>query len=206
MWFAGAFLGLIFGAWVGGFSGAMAGLLIGLFGGLWLGTMSSKSGDDDGQSERQPRASTGGGSVEEKFRHIYKALEDIHWRLERIEKRESLKPSPMAGSAEPLAPAKQSEVTTPEASPLPSTLPVPAVQEPAPAMAAAMHTASKLQEPLVITPAPANASGDAAAAMRTQDEELAASLAALSATADSLQARVAAVDSATGVPERKSQK
>ncbi len=208
MWFAGAFVGLLLGALVGGFSGAMAGLLIGLFGGLWLSTLLKRSEDD--QTTSRQGASAG---IDENFKHIYKALEDIHWRLERIEKRESLKASPMgqtqATNKEAVAasPRPSVEVSTPMPAAVPNqasaTQPMASPAMPAIAVAsaaAATKAADSLDValdvvppavPLVVSPA---APETATAALQKADAELVASIAALSATADGLAARVAAAD------------
>src|SRR5688572_2716788 len=78
MWFAGLLIGLLIGslegrghAFFGAIAGAIAGAII---------SAALKSSMADGKT------ASGVGDLESKISHIYKSLEDIHWRLVRLEK------------------------------------------------------------------------------------------------------------------------
>ena len=97
MWFAGLLIGMVLGGLLGHGAGALAGAIFGAIAGAAYRAANSKRGEDDGESAQRLA------ELERKIDHIYKSLEDIHWRLVKLEKPgEEEAPRPLT---EPVAPA-----------------------------------------------------------------------------------------------------
>ena len=83
MWFWGALLGLFAGAATFGWKGAVVGTAIG-----WLAGMLISKQDTSTKETEKSR------DLEKRLAHTQKVLEDVHWRLERLEQQATLPPSP----------------------------------------------------------------------------------------------------------------
>ena len=99
MWFWGALLGLMAGAALFSWKGAIVGAAIG-----WLAGMLISKQDASSKETAKSR------DLEKRLAHTQKVLEDVHWRLERLEQQATLPPSPFAQAK--LA-AQQSAVAPP---------------------------------------------------------------------------------------------
>ncbi len=93
MWFIGLIVGAILGAGMHGFYGAMWGAIIGWLIALLLGRSSDAS--KHGASEEKFSG------LDKRVAHAQKSLEDIHWRLSRLEEKAGLPESPMATANAP---------------------------------------------------------------------------------------------------------
>jgi uncharacterized membrane protein len=80
MWFLGLLAGLVVGAMVGHGAGAVIGAILGAIGGAVYRANHPASRDAGGEAARRLA------EIERKLDHIYKSLEDIHWRLVKLEK------------------------------------------------------------------------------------------------------------------------
>ncbi len=79
MWFLGLLAGLVVGGMMGHGPGAFAGAILGIIAGVaYRAAHPAQSGDDRVQARRID-------ALERKVDHIYKSLEDIHWRLRHLE-------------------------------------------------------------------------------------------------------------------------
>ena len=87
MWFIGLIVGAIFGASLHGFSGAMWGAIIG-----WLIALVLKRNSD---TSKRGTAEDKFDRLDKRVTHAQKSLEDIHWRLSRLEEKAGLPASPM---------------------------------------------------------------------------------------------------------------
>ncbi len=85
MWIWGALLGLMAGAALFSWKGAVVGAAIG-----WLAGMLISKQDASSKETAKSR------DLEKRLAHTQKVLEDVHWRLARLEKEADLPPSPLA--------------------------------------------------------------------------------------------------------------
>jgi uncharacterized membrane protein len=81
MWFLGLMLGLIFGGMLGGAIGAAVGAFFGSIGGWVLGKLIGSTNSNTPHSAVASNA---------QLDRLQKAVEDIHWRLARLEKKQGL--------------------------------------------------------------------------------------------------------------------
>ena len=80
MWFLGLLAGMVTGGLIGHGAGAFAGAILGaVAGAVYRATHPAQSNGDHAPAQRIAE-------LERKVDHIYKSLEDIHWRLLRLEK------------------------------------------------------------------------------------------------------------------------
>ncbi len=116
MWFLGLILGLIFGAISGGGGGAAAGAFFGSLAGWLLGKL--MGGDQQSTARINP-------AVDDRLSALQRAIEDIHWRLQRLEKARGLSGSPMQdANGAATAPMLKAAAQTVQAADAPTT-PVP---------------------------------------------------------------------------------
>ena len=154
MWFWGALLGLMAGAALFSWKGAIVGAAIG-----WLAGMLISKQDASSKETANSR------DLETRLAHTQKVLEDVHWRLERLEKQAALPPSPLAQAvmaAQQPAVAPQTYADPMENLPSESTAAIdtqPLPVAPAPAMPATSAIKSKIEtvadSDRVVAPAPA---------------------------------------------------
>ena len=156
MWFWGALLGLMAGAALFSWKGAVVGTVIG-----WLaGMLISKQEASTKETEKSR-------DLEKRLVHTQKVLEDVHWRLARLEQQSALPPSPFAQAvmavqqAVVAAPTRvESAAQTPEVAAGPASHAAPLVEPAlgataaplAPAMAAPSITKSKIETVADIEP------------------------------------------------------
>lgn len=99
MWFAGLLIGMVLGATLGHGAGALAGAIVGAIAGAAYRAANPKRAGEDGESAQRLA------EIERKIDHIYKSLEDIHWRLVKLEKPgEEASPRPLTETEAPAAP------------------------------------------------------------------------------------------------------
>ena len=79
MWFLGLLAGMVVGGMIGHGFGAFAGAVLGAIAGAAYRSAHPAGTDDAGASTQRLA------EIERKIEHIYKSLEDIHWRLRKIE-------------------------------------------------------------------------------------------------------------------------
>ena len=79
MWFIGLIVGAILGGGLHGFDGAVWGAIIGWLIALLLGRSSIKA--------RQAESDDSVDKLAQRIAHLQKAVEDIHWRLSRLEEK-----------------------------------------------------------------------------------------------------------------------
>ena len=163
MWFWGALLGLMAGAAMFGWKGAVVGTAIG-----WLAGMLISKQDASSKETAKSR------DLEKRLAHTQKVLEDVHWRLARLEKEADLPPSPFAqavmaaqepavapqSGADPVQKLSSEGTVSIETQPLPVEPALAAtVLTPAPAMPAPSAIKSKMETVAdsenVAAPAPA---------------------------------------------------
>ena len=82
MWFIGLIVGAILGGGLHGFDGAVWGAIIGWLIGLLLGRNSTTA--------KQAKSEDSFDKLEQRITHVQKAVEDIHWRLNRLEEQSGL--------------------------------------------------------------------------------------------------------------------
>ena len=133
MWLWGSLLGLFVGASIHGWSGAFWGAVIGWLAGLLLVKQGKATEDTIKSSE-----------LEKQLAHTQKVLEDIHWRLDRLEKQSSLPPSPMAHAA--------MDASRPELKAPAPEVPVPSMETQGAAPAAEIQLLPPLIAPAIETP------------------------------------------------------
>jgi uncharacterized membrane protein len=80
MWFLGMLAGLVVGGIIGDGAGAIAGAILGTLAGAIYRANNPSQPRDDGAYEHRIA------DLERRVDHIYKSLEDIHWRLSALEK------------------------------------------------------------------------------------------------------------------------
>src|SRR3954463_12780131 len=89
MWFAGLLIGGLIGS-LGGYPSGVFGAIVGTIAGAIIGaTMKSVVGEGDGDGHSRNRDGRTSdpplAEVERRIAHIYKSLEDIHYRLAKLE-------------------------------------------------------------------------------------------------------------------------
>lgn len=110
MWFLGMVLGLLFGASVGGVWGALFGVIIGALAGALLGKLLKSGATEDNQTPGHAQTPTSA-----RLDKLQRAVEDIHWRLKRLEDAQGLAGSPLQ-SEKDAAPQTTSSTLSGEAS------------------------------------------------------------------------------------------
>jgi len=170
MWFAGLLIGALIGS-LGGIGSGLFGALVGAVAGAIIGTAIKPAGAKD-----QSAATLA--DLEFKINHIYKSLEDIHWRLVRLERPGEQPAAPVVepdAAAAPVATATDNvgryatvpaaAITPPQTVSIAGPSPTLSIEEAiafqdAPATAATEHAAVSAKPGFAATP-----SGDAASAV-----------------------------------------
>ena len=110
MWLIGLIVGAILGASMHGFYGAMWGAVIGWLAGLLLGR-SAGSAQPAAQDDKFDK-------LDKRLGHAQKAVEDIHWRLKRLEEKTGLTAPPIASDVKPATAPSPLPVVEAAASPV----------------------------------------------------------------------------------------
>ena len=126
MWFIGLIVGTILGAGMHGFYGAMWGAILGWLAGLLLGR-SASSAQQVIKEDKLDR-------LDKRLAHAQKAVEDIHWRLNRLEESAGLTPAVTEAVPPPESPIvqpmpAQPMVTEPVAPAPPAATPQPILEQ-----------------------------------------------------------------------------
>ncbi len=100
MWFVGLIGGMVLGGITGGGGGAAFGALVGSIVGWGIGKLSNSRATDNQAANA---------ALDDRLTRLQRAVEDIHWRLARLEKQDGLTGSPMQAS-QPAAATPPSEV------------------------------------------------------------------------------------------------